>query len=108
MINALTSQTPSPTAAADRQREQLRNAAQAFEAVFLRQMIGSMRQARLADDAFGSSATDQFREMSDARLADNMSEQGAFGIAQMLLAQFDRQGGGQAAAPAAAQQGDGE
>lgn len=75
------------------QREQLRAAAQAFEAVFLRQLIGSMRQTHLADDVFGSSATDQFRDMADARLAEDMSHQGRFGIAEMLLAQFDRSGG---------------
>jgi flagellar protein FlgJ len=88
------------------QREALRGAAQQFEAVFLRQMIGSMRQAHLADDMFGSQATEQFRDMSDANLADSMSHQGVFGIAQMLLAQFDRHAaqpaaaGGQAAAAA--------
>ena len=80
------------------QRNALRTAAQQFEAVFLRQMIGSMRQAHLADDMFGSQATEQFRDMSDASLADSMSHQGVFGIAQMLLAQFDRH----AAAPAEA------
>jgi flagellar protein FlgJ len=80
------------------QRNALRGAAQQFEAVFLRQMIGSMRQAHLADDMFGSQATDQFRDMSDANLADSMSHQGVFGIAQMLLAQFDRHA---AATPAA-------
>ena len=80
------------------QRNALRGAAQQFEAVFLRQMIGSMRQAHLADDMFGSQATDQFRDMSDANLADSMSHQGLFGIAQMLLAQFDRH---QAATPPA-------
>jgi flagellar protein FlgJ len=85
-----------PTAEA--QRNALRGAAQQFEAVFLRQMIGSMRQAHLADDPFGSQATEQFRDMSDASLADSMSHQGVFGIAQMLLAQFDRH----AAAPAEA------
>jgi Rod binding domain-containing protein len=46
---------------------------------------------------FGSQATDQFRDMADANLADSMSHQGMFGIAQMLLAQFDRH----AAPPAA-------
>jgi flagellar protein FlgJ len=80
------------------QRNGLRTAAQQFEAVFLRQMIGSMRQTHLADDPFGSQATEQFRDMSDANLADSMSHQGVFGIAQMLLAQFDRH----AAAPAEA------
>jgi peptidoglycan hydrolase FlgJ len=87
---------PSPDNAA--QRGALRAAAQQFEAVFLRQMIGSMRQAHLSDDIFGSQATDQFRDMADANLADSMSHQGVFGIAQLLLAQFDRH----AAAPAAA------
>ncbi len=78
--------------AAERQREQMQQAAQAFEAIFLRQMIGSMRQARLAEDAFGSSATDQFRDMSDAQLAENMSRQNSFGIAELLMTQFNRGG----------------
>lgn len=79
--------------AADRQRAQMQQAAEAFEAIFLRQMIGSMRQARLAEDVFGSSATDQFREMADAQLADNMSRQNSFGIAELLMTQFNRSGG---------------
>jgi len=82
-----------PAAPAGDRRAELRQAAQAFEAVFLRQMIGSMRQARLAEDPFTSQATEQFTEMSDAQLADSMSRQGSFGIAEMLLAQFDRSGG---------------
>ena len=89
-----------PTTAA--QRNALRTAAQQFEAVFLRQMIGSMRQAHLADDPFGSQATEQFRDMSDASLAESMSHQGVFGIAQMLLAQFDRHAAATPVAPAAA------
>ncbi len=74
--------------AADR-TQQLREAAKAFEAVFVRQMIGSMRQSSLGDDLFGSQASDQFREMSDARLADDMAAKGALGIADMLLKQFE-------------------
>jgi flagellar protein FlgJ len=66
----------------------MRKAAEAFEAVFLRQVIGSMRQAKLADDVFGSAATDQFRELADGKLADNMAGQGSFGIADLLLQQF--------------------
>ena len=103
MISPLRPQTPTvlapqaPDAAG--QREALRSAAQRFEAVFLRQMIGSMRQAHLADDPLSSQATEQFRDMSDANLADAMSHQGVFGIAQLLLTQFDRHA---AAAPAAA------
>jgi flagellar protein FlgJ len=74
---------------ANARRAQLKSAAQAFEAVFLRQMIGSMRQAKLGEDLFGSQATDQFREMGDARLADQMAKEGGFGIAEMMLKQMD-------------------
>ena len=44
----------------------LRKAAEQFEAVILRQLLASMRQAKLGDDMMGSSATDNFREMADA------------------------------------------
>ncbi len=77
---------PAPDAA---KKAELVKAAQAFEAVFIRQMIGSMRQAGFGDELFGSSATEQFREMQDARMADAMSEKGAFGIAELLLKQFE-------------------
>ena len=91
MINSLNGQTPPTGGDANAQRRQeLRQAAQAFEAVFIRQLIGSMRSARLAEDMFGSQATEQFRDMADARLADSMSQQGTFGIAELLTAQFER------------------
>ena len=100
MINSLNNQTPATggsgqTAAPGgegntQRRQELRQAAQAFEAVFIRQLIGSMRNARLADDIFGSQATGQFRDMADARLADSMAQQGTFGIADLLSAQFER------------------
>jgi peptidoglycan hydrolase FlgJ len=92
VINSLNSQTPATGGEANTQRRQeLRQAAQAFEAVFIRQLIGSMRNARLAEDMFGSQATEQFRDMADGRLADSMSQQGTFGIADLLTAQFERQ-----------------
>jgi flagellar protein FlgJ len=107
VINSLNNQTPatggsgrSPATGgeANAQRHQeLRQAAQAFEAVFIRQLIGSMRSAKLADDMFGSQATEQFRDMADSRLADSMSQQGTFGIAQLLTAQFERHQSVQAA-----------
>ena len=90
MIGAVSSTGPQATA---EKREQLKVAAQAFEAVFLRQMIGSMRQARLGEDLLGSQAADQFRDMADARLADTMAERESFGIAEMLLNQFQRRAG---------------
>ncbi|WP_243406139.1 rod-binding protein [Sphingosinicella sp. YJ22] len=78
--------------AATRREAQMRQAAEAFEAVFLRQVIGSMRQAKIGEDLFGSSASDQFRDMADARLADDMAARGSFGIAELLLQQFGRGG----------------
>ena len=87
-LNAPAAQAADPATA---QREgQLRQAAEAFEAVFLRQVIGSMRQAKIGEDLFGSSASDQFRDMADARLADDMAARGSFGIAELLLQQFGR------------------
>ena len=66
----------------------LRKAAEAFEAVILRQLMASMRQAKLGDDIFGSSATDNFREMADARTADSIASMRQFGIASMVEGQF--------------------
>ena len=96
MINSLNSQAPATGGEASR-RQELRQAAQAFEAVFIRQLIGSMRSAKLADDMFGSQATEQFRDMADSRLADSMAQQGTFGIAELLTAQFERHRSVQAA-----------
>jgi len=101
VIGPLTSGTAAASPKGDdREREKLVKAAQAFEAVFVRQMIGSMRQAKLGDDLFGSDAGDQFREMQDAQVADNMvADGGGLGVAAMLIKQFDvqssrRQAGG--------------
>lgn len=66
----------------------LKAAAQRFEAVFLREVIATMRKGKLADEMFGSSATNNFREMADARTADTMSQMGAFGIANLVEKQL--------------------
>ncbi len=85
--------------AAAAEKAKLEKTAKAFEAVFVRQLIGSMRKASLSDDDLtGSSAVEQFQEMSDARTADAMSERGSLGIAEMLMSCFAPK----AAAPAAA------
>jgi peptidoglycan hydrolase FlgJ len=66
----------------------LKAAAQRFEAVFLREMIATMRKGKLSEDIFGSSATDNFREMADANTADAMAKRGAFGIAALVERQL--------------------
>jgi flagellar protein FlgJ len=69
---------------------ELRKAAEAFEAVILRQMMASMRKAKLGEDIMGSGATDNFREMADARLADSMATLRQFGIADLVEKQLGR------------------
>lgn len=93
-INATTSTGGTGAAA---HRADLAKAAEQFEAIFLRQMIGAMRSANLAEGLTDSSATDQFRDMADARTADSMAKTGSLGIAELLLSQF----GGKAAPTAA-------
>ena len=86
MIQAIS--TTAASAPANDNAAKLRSAAQAFEAVFLRQMIGSMRTASLGEGLLESGDTEQFRDMSDARLADDMAAKGGFGIGALLLRQL--------------------
>lgn len=70
--------------------QELVDAANAFEAIFLRQMLSAMRQSKLGDDLFGGPATEQFQTMQYDAVADTMAKNGSFGIAEMLLARFSR------------------
>jgi len=67
---------------------ELRKAAEAFEAVILRQMLATMRKAKLGEDIMGSGASDNFREMADARLADTVAGLRQFGIADLVEKQL--------------------
>jgi flagellar protein FlgJ len=92
MTNPISTNTAAATTAApggaSPELAKLKKTAQAFEAVFLRQMIGSMRTASLGDGIFDSDATKQFQDMSDAKTADLMAGKGALGIADLLVKQF--------------------
>jgi peptidoglycan hydrolase FlgJ len=85
-------QPVAPSSITAPQKQELRKAAEGFEEIFLRQIIGEMRKAKLADDLFGSSATDSFRELTDANSAKALSARGAFGIADMVERQFAGKG----------------
>ncbi len=71
----------------------LQKAAEGFEAVMVRQMLGAMRKAKLADGMFASSATDHFRELADARTADSVAKLGQFGIARLVERQLSQTDG---------------
>jgi flagellar protein FlgJ len=86
-----------PTPATDK----LKSVAKQFEAVFLRQMIGSMRSASLGDGILDTSASDQFRDMSDAKLADSMADKSVLHVADLLVKQYGARLSGSAATAAA-------
>lgn len=81
--------------AADATRAGIASAAEQFEAVIIRQMLAAMRQARLSEDFLGSQATDNFRELADARLADAIAAQRRFGVASLVEAQLGKSQGEQ-------------
>lgn len=85
-----------PSGAGTANKAALEKAAQQFEAIFLRQMIGAMRSANLAEGISDSSATEQFQSMADSRTADALAGSNSMGIAQLLIRQF-----GERVAPAA-------
>lgn len=87
MIQAIPT-LPAAVATDAKAQEKLKSAAQAFEAVFLRQMLGTMRQAGLGDGMFDSQATEQFQSMADSKTADSMAGKGVLGIAEMLVKQL--------------------
>ena len=70
------------------EKDEISKVAESFEAIILRQLFASMRKAKLSEDVFGSSATENFREMADARTAESMAKMGQFGIAAMVERQL--------------------
>lgn len=91
-IGQSTAAAPLDAASASRaaERAALEKAAKSFEAIFTRQLIGSMRHSSDGESIDGSSAVDQFRELSDANMADGLASHGGLGIAQLILQQLDK------------------
>jgi flagellar protein FlgJ len=66
--------------------EDLRMAAEQFEAIFIQTMLKQARQSKLAEDILGSSAGDNYTEMLEQERAKSMD----LGIAEALVKQFER------------------
>ncbi|MCL4673401.1 MAG: rod-binding protein [Sphingomonadaceae bacterium] len=78
----------SGTAPAATDRKDLREAAQAFEAIFVRRLLASARAGSIADQTpFSGPGLEQFTAMRDEHVADVASRNGGFGLA----AQIERQ-----------------
>lgn len=93
MTGSINSIAAGNAAAGVKGNSSVRKVAEGFEAIFLREIMGSMRKAHLAEDPFSSSATQNFREMADAQMAGDLAHQGTFGLAQLIEKQLAAQGG---------------
>ena len=69
--------------------DDLRAAAEQFEAIFIQNLLKQARQSKLADDILGSNAENQYTEMLEQERAKSMSKNMSLGIAEALIKQFD-------------------
>ena len=66
----------------------LKVAAQQFEAVFIQQMLKTMREANLAEGMFDSSGGDFYVEMLDKQLSLNLSQGKGIGLTEIIVKQM--------------------
>ena len=90
-MDALTSISPKMAMSlsqTDSRPNDLRAAAEQFEALFIQQLLKQARSAKLADDILGSEAGDTYTEMLDQERAKQLSAKMNLGIADALIQQF--------------------
>lgn len=92
MIAPRLSAVDSATPALSPERQELRAAAEGFEAIMIRRMLESARASSFAEDApLTGGGLKQFQKMRDEHFAEVASQSGAFGFARSIeeqLAQF--------------------
>ena len=72
-------------------RTELREAAEQFEAILLRQMLASARSTDFGgNDLFGGEGEKTFAEMRDARFAELTAQSGQLGFAEAIENQLAR------------------
>jgi flagellar protein FlgJ len=67
-----------------------RETATQFEAMFINEMLKSMRQTIEKSDLNGSDAEDTFQEMYDRELSQQLAKRNTLGVADMLVKHLDR------------------
>lgn len=87
-ITSIAAAGPAP---ADPSRAQLREAAQQFEAILLRQMLATSRHTDFGGSELFGKSDDTFREMRDARFAEIVAGSGQLGFAATIERQLSRQ-----------------
>lgn len=84
-----TGPTATPLSAPTAGTSELRAAAEAFEAIFLRQLLASARAADFGgEDLFGGPGLEQFEAMRDEHFAEIASSQSMFGLADAIERQL--------------------
>lgn len=74
------------------EEEKVAEASRQFEAVLLRQILTAARKTVIPSDLEeNSAASDMYRDMVNAHLADAISRAGTFGLARSLQVQLQRQ-----------------
>ena len=77
--------------------ETLRKVAEQFEALFLQMMLKSMRDASLGDGMLDNEHTKTYQAMFDKQISIEMSQGQGIGLADMMVEQLRKQGGGNSA-----------
>lgn len=80
----------------------LRATAQQFEAMFLQEMMRTMRQATIKSDLLESSAMETYEGLFDKEVAMQMAKRGGMGLAEVMVKQMKRHVEGAEASAAAA------
>ncbi|MCP3686955.1 MAG: flagellar assembly peptidoglycan hydrolase FlgJ [Gammaproteobacteria bacterium] len=68
--------------------EASQSVAQQFEALFIQQMLASMRSAAVVDESSHSSYMDFYQEMQDKQMALTMAQNGGLGISKFIMQQL--------------------
>ena len=78
--------------AASAPNKAINEVASQFEALFIQQMMKSMRDAVPKSDLMNSDHLDTYQAMADQQMAVGLSQQGGIGIARMLVEQMQTRG----------------
>lgn len=93
LVNDFGSLTRLKAQAARDPQKQAKTVASQFEALFIQQMIKTMRAASPGDPMMDGAGVQMFRDMQDQQLASNMAKKGGIGLSDFILRQLAPQGG---------------
>ena len=90
VTSSLLSAKPLTVPVADSEQvKKIKQSAQDFEAVLLRQMLKEIRSSALADSNKGSNST--YLDMADEQMANQLATQGGFGFGKAMADQMLKQ-----------------